>query len=199
MYTKALKDIVTVQFGYQHRERNYPSHKSMEGSHAIIQIKDISIEGDLFHNQLSRVTPTGNPRRYLVSEGDVLFLSRGQRGIATSIKSPLKETIASYYFYILRVQKEHALPEYLAWFINQPTTQATLAVCQHGSLLKMVPKSAFEELKINLPPLEIQKTIVKLEQLRQKEEKTMRHLAEARKRLVGGVALQIAKGKITNN
>lgn len=190
---KRLKDIADIQFGYQHRDRDRLSVKEAEGSHAIVQIKDISETGELLTDRFSRITPSGNPNRYLVSEGDVLFLSRGQRGFAIPVREPLKNTVASYYFYILRAQRDRVLPEYLAWFINQPTTQVTLESFQHGSLMKMVPKSAFEELEIYLPPLELQKTITQLDQLRQKEEQTMRCLAEARRRLVDGLTLHAAR------
>lgn len=194
----SLKNLSDIQFGYQQRGQQFSSHKSLDGSHAIIQIKDIATDGAICHDHFSRITPSGNPNRYLINEGNVLFLSRGVRNIAIPVQIPLEKTIASYYFYVLRVQREDVLPEYLAWFINQPVTQATLAIRQHGSLLKMVPKKAFEELEINLPSLETQKIILKLEQLRRKEKQTMHHLVEARKRLIDGVGLQTARNGATN-
>src|SRR5712671_3645249 len=56
------------------------------------------------------------------------------------------------YFYILRPNADRVDPEYLAWFINQPTTQACLERLQRGSHIKIIPKSAFEELEVVLPP-----------------------------------------------
>jgi restriction endonuclease S subunit len=84
-------------------------------------------------------------------------------------------------------------PEYLAWFINQPTVQACLERLRRGSHIKIVPKSAFAELEVVLPPLGTQRAIVELERLRQKEADTMRRLVQARKRLVNGLALRAAQ------
>jgi Type I restriction modification DNA specificity domain len=105
----------------------------------------------------------------------------------------LENTVASYYFYILRPDADHVDPEYLAWFINQPTAQACLERLQRGSHIKIIPKSAFEELEVVLPPLATQRAIVELERLRQKEAYTMSRLVQARKRLIHALALRAAQ------
>jgi hypothetical protein len=123
----------------------------------------------------------------------VLFLSRGQHTYAVPILEILENTIASNYFYILHPDADHADPEYLAWFINQPTAQASLERLQRGSHIKIIPKSAFEELEVVLPPLATQHAIVELERLRQKEAYIMSRLVQARKRLVNSLALRAAQ------
>ena len=176
---------------------------ALNGAYHVIHIKDLDLEEQfkdevierggtapyVWSGNLDRVTPAGDAGRYRVRQGDVLFLSRGQRTCAVPILEPLQNTIASYYFYILRPNAERINPEYLAWFINQPTTQMCLERQLHGSHIKIIPKSAFEQLEVVLPPLSTQHTIVKLERLRQKEDLIMRRLALARKRLINGVAL----------
>jgi restriction endonuclease S subunit len=177
------------------------------GTHRIIQIKDLDLEErckstgierggsspSVWPDGLYQVTPAGDARRYLVSQGDVLFLSRGQHTCAVPILQPLEHTIASYYFYILRSDTARVDPAYLAWFINQPTVQACLERLQRGSHIKIVPKSAFTELEVVLPPPATQRAIVELERLRQKEAYTMSRLVQARKRLVNGLALRAAQ------
>jgi len=209
---RLLKDITDIQIGYQHRDKFRPIDRGSTGSHRIIQIKDLDLEDRfkgtvlerggiapyVWPGNLYQITPSGDADRYLVNKGDVLFLSRGQRSFAVSIAEPLENAIAAYYFYILRPDAERVLPEYLAWFINQPKAQSFLKRHQRGSHMQMISKTAFEELEVALPPLAIQRSIVKLEQLRQKEKHTMNRLANARKRLVNGIALQAAlKGNST--
>ena len=48
---------------------------------------------------------------------------------------------------------QHVLPEYLAWFINQPPAQAYLTQQSRGTLVKLMPKSLFEKLEVPVPPL----------------------------------------------
>ena len=204
-----LREIAAIQIGYQHRDKGHPIHMGSTGTHWIIQIKDLDLEERfksevierggsvpyVWPDSLYQVTPTGDAERYLVSQGDVLFLSRGQHTYAVPVSQTLKNTVASYYFYILRLDTDRVDPEYLAWFINQPTTQACLERLQRGSHIKIIPKSAFEELEVVLPPLATQRAIVELERLRQKEDYTMSRLIQASKRLVNGLALRAAQAR----
>ena len=111
-----LKDVAEIQIGYQHRDKSHPITTDSASTHRIIQIKDLDLE-ERFKNEvierggsapymwpdnLYQVTPAGDAERYLVSQGDVLFLSRGQRTYAVPILQTLENTVASYYFYILR-------------------------------------------------------------------------------------------------
>lgn len=201
-----LRDLVEIQIGYQNRDRARPMSALIKGSHRIVQIKDLDLEGSFESTRLGRegmlpriwtnnlfwVTPSSDVRRYQVDQGNVLFLYRGQRPLAITVSEHIPETIASYYFYILRLHLECVLPEYLAWFINQPSAQAYLESHQLGSHIKMIPKSAFENMEIVLPSLAIQRLIVDLEKLRQKEEYSMARLVKARKTLVNRLALQAA-------
>jgi hypothetical protein len=202
-----LRNVAEIQIGYQHRAKSYPINMGSTGTHWVIQIKDLDLEerfkGEVIKrggsapyvwlDSLSRVTPAGDAERYLVNQGNVLFLSRGQHTYAVPIVQLLENTIASYYFYILRPDTDRVDPEYLAWFINQPTTQACLERLQRGSHIKIIPKSAFEELEMLLPPLAMQRAIVELERLRQQEAYIMSRLVQARKRLLNNLALQAAQ------
>jgi restriction endonuclease S subunit len=201
-----LRDIAKIQIGYQHRDKGHPTNVGSTGTHRIIQIKDLDLEERfksevikrggsapyVWPDSLYQVTPAGDAERYLVSQGDVLFLSRGQRTCAVPILQTLANTVASSYFFILRPDADRVEPEYLAWFINQPTTQACLERLQRGSHIKIIPKSAFAELEVVLPPLATQRAIVELERLRQKEAYTMSRLVQTRRRLVNGLALRAA-------
>lgn len=186
-----IGQLADIQFGYQVRKRK-PELFSLNGSHSLIQIKDINELGDLCTEQLSKITPGSNVKRYLVTKNDILFLSRGPKSIAITITKPLKNTLASYYFYILRTDPKRVLPEYLAWFINQPSTQAFFESTSQGSLMKTIPKSTFEELEVQLPSLKIQKAITELDALQKKEAVAMDHLIRSRKRLINGLALKAA-------
>jgi len=188
-------EVVDIQFGFQARERRHARVVNHHGSHSLIQIKDVDNAGNLLIDQLSKITPTGSVDRYLVTKGDVLFLSRGQNNIAITIRQPLENTLASYYFYILRANPKRVLPDYLAWFINQPSAQAFFGSAGQGSLVRMVPKSTFEELEIQLPSLNTQKAIAELDVLQKKEAHAMEHLVRSRKRLIDGLSLKAATGE----
>jgi restriction endonuclease S subunit len=126
----------------------------------------------------------------LVSEGDVLFLSRGQKLFAVALPDIPPNTIAAHYFYILKPDKSLILPEYLAWYINQTPAQNYIESRMRGSHMLMIPKSSFEQLEIIIPEFPIQRSIIELERLRRAEESLLTKLINARQRLVQEVSLR---------
>lgn len=201
-----LRDICDIQLGYQHRER---VADVQHGSHRLIQGKDV-VRAELLPDwetqpagwriatdSLDRVTPKGDVARYQLQPGDVLFVSRGTTNIAIPLNEdslqPYPEDwddlIAAYTFFVLRPDRSRVLPEYLAWFINQPPAQAFLLRQSRGSLVKLLPKGVFEELEIPVPSLTLQQKVVELEHLRAREESLLRRLIAARRQVTQHVSL----------
>ena len=196
-----LARIADVQLGYQHREKiSHAEH----GSHRLIQGKDV-VRTDTMTNgsdqpvgwrvlmdNLDRVTPKGDADRYSLQPGDVLFVSRGTTNIAVPLNEhtvqPFPENwndiIPAYTFYILRPDRSRIVPEYLAWYINQPIAQAFLTQQSRGTLVKLLPKTIFEELEIPVPSISVQRQVMEIESLRAREESLLRRLIAARQRLV---------------
>lgn len=189
-----LKDIAEIQIGYQHREKGNPAGDSSFGRCRIIQTKDVDPETfSLPQKSLYDVNPQANPDHYKVKKGDVLFLSRGPQVFAVPVLFDLENTIASYCFYIVKIDSRKILPEYLAWFINQPQTQAFLDLQMQGSHMKMVSKSAFCEIEVEIPSIPLQRKIVELEKLRCKEEELGMELIASRRQLVGQACMKAIK------
>jgi len=195
-----ISTLCDVQIGYQHRGGiDDPS----SGTHCIIQIKDIKTlvdngESVLDCDSVDRVTPKGNPDRYLVSKGDVLFLSRGQKLFAVALPEVPTDTIAAHYFYILRPDTNIVLPEYLAWYINQTPAQNFIESRMRGSHMLMIPKASFEKLEIEIPSIIIQQYIIGIERLRLREESLVTKLIDARQRLVQGISLNAVRSNPDN-
>lgn len=202
-----LKDIAEVAIGYQHREK--VSHAE-HGTHRLIQGKDVMFADDggdadsrsfgwtVRLDKLDRVTPKGDAQRYRLRPGDVLFVSRGTTNVAVPLvasrvqPSPddWDELIPAYTFYVIRPDHARVRPEYLAWYINTPPAQAYLAQQSRGTLVKLLPKSEFEELEIPVPSLDVQQQVIALEESRAHEEQLLRRLIACRQRHVQQVCLQ---------
>jgi len=190
-----LNQVARVQIGYQSRGRVEPDP---QGRYRLIQIKDLDDEGRLCVQGVYRITPEGsNPERYQVNQGDVLFLSRGNRNFATLVDVNLQDTIAAAYFFILKPDGATVLPQYLAWYINSaPAQQFIQSLARRGTYMPVVPKSALEKLPIDVPPLRVQKTIVELDNLTKKERSLLQELEERRAELIRACCLQAAKQKV---
>jgi hypothetical protein len=192
-----LKRLAKVQIGFQPRCRIEPDPK---GVCQIIQIRDLDEEGGLRTEGLCRITPDGpNHSRYQVNQGDVLFLSRGNRNVATLVGAKLHNTIAAGYFFILKLDNTIILPEYLAWYINSPPAQQFIqTVARRGTYMAVVPKSALEDLEVDIPSLRTQEAIVALEKLSAKERSLLQKLEQRRSELISAYCLQAAKQKRAN-
>jgi len=194
---KRIYELADIQVGFHFREK---LKRSSAGKVRVIQTKDVdrSHSHQLDTTNLYRISPTKNIRRYEVFNGNVIFLSKGRRNNATFIEGLHSDlpTIVAGYFFILRIKNQEVLPEYLAWSINQQPAQAYLQRVARGSGMPFIPKDAFSSLEIDVPPVKIQKLIIKLHKLSLKEENILTNIKTRRNELLQGICLKAAKSTI---
>lgn len=184
-----IGEIANIQAGYQFRDKVEPDP---DGNVAILQIKDIEDRRRLNPDTIDRI-PFDKPyEQYLITKGDVIFLSRGHRQFAIAIDDDLTDTIASGYFYILHLRTDRIRPAYLAWYINQPPFQSQLAPHTQGTHMPFVSQSAFQDLTVPIPPLPVQDTVVALADLAEREQSILAQLASKRAALIQSLTLAAA-------
>lgn len=183
--TELIESAVT---GYQFRDRIEPS---ADGNVAVLQVKDLKDGGEVRREDLVQVQIEKDITRYSVNPGDVLFLSRGSRLFAIFLADPPRDTIVPNYFYILR-PRPVVLPAYLAWFINSPNAQSQLRLVHTGTHMPMVSKSDFLRLHVDVPPLDVQRTIVALDQLSQREQRLSDQLLSKKRSLIEHISARAA-------
>ncbi len=184
-----IGEIANIQAGYQFRGKVEPDP---DGNVATIQIKDIEDRRRLNPDTVDRIAFDKPYEQYLVSRDDILFLSRGHRQFAIPIEDDLTDTIASGYFYILRLRTDRIRPAYLAWYINQPPFQGQLAPHVQGTHMPFVSQSAFQDLIVPVPPLAVQDTVVALASLAEQEQSILAQLASKRAALIQSMILAAA-------
>lgn len=187
-----IKDIADIQIGYQFRKK---IETERNGTHQVIQIRDFDETQNLNKEGLCWVKMPHMSEKYSVNKDDVLFLARGHRNFAILIRDPFENTIAASTFYILTIKTKKVIPEYLAWFINQAPAQGYLYnLARRGTHMPLIPKSVFENLKVYVPDIETQKTIVKLSSLTEKEKNLLQNLQDKRTLLIQSICLKAARG-----
>jgi hypothetical protein len=141
---------------------------------------------------LSRVTlPTKRPPD-LLTDGDVIFTTRGRRNIALTLEKIPFPTVCSPHFFILQSRdSRHLLPAFLAWQINQKLAQEYLRQAATGSHILNITRSAIENLPIVIPPVDMQRVIIDLAEAADHERAVMNALVDNRQRQLDSVALQI--------
>lgn len=126
------------------------------------------------HGQLNAVLhpdlkSEGVSEKHLLKDGDVLFAAKGNKNFAAVFENHNEPSVASTSFFVIRPSDNKVLPQYLAWFLNNDTTQVLLKGQAIGSSIPSISKGVLENLEITLPSIEIQKTIMQITKLRNKE------------------------------
>lgn len=186
-----VSKIAAVQPGYLFRGRVEPDPK---GTHQVIQIKDIKDPDCFTATGFDKVTPERTVEKYLVKKGDVLFVAKGSRNFAVAITEPVENTIASSNYYILKLKNNNILPEYLAWYLNQPPAQNYLKnVLRRGSGTPLIDRSGFEEMAIDVPSIDIQDKILQIHMLQKEEVNLLKKIAHKKQRLVQAVCQKMTR------
>ena len=177
-----LGDACTIHTGDTARARLEPS---TAGGVLAIQLRDISPDGLVDPERLTRVQLDGLADRYFVHAGDVVFRSRGERNTASALDERLREpALAVLPLMVLRPKRDVVTPEYLAWAINQPPAQRHFDNAARGTNIRMIPRSSLDDLELDVPDIETQRKIVAIDVLAERERELSLTAAEARRKLM---------------
>jgi hypothetical protein len=159
----------------------YPFRKKIEsepdGDLVVVQIKDLGgSEGLGGAGAIVLRGRGGEYDRYLLRPGDVLFQSRGSRHPAVVVEAGLRG-IAAMGLHVIRPDPTRTLPEYVAWWLNHPRSQAKFTdELARGSNVPFVAKADLEKFSVSIPPLRVQQQIVEIDALRARQEALSRRI-----------------------
>lgn len=196
-----LSDIAEIRTGFTFREK---VEELQTGNAHIVQIKDVRSLRDqtysqsLYSDDLPRINMPAKINAPL-NIGSVLLPSRGEYYRAFYFlgrrdKSLDLPVIASSQFLILIPKTEELLPEYLCWYLNQPTTQHQLSNKSQGSNIPMLTITKVSSLEIELLSLEKQKQIIQLNYIWEQEQALTQKLLQNREQMMQGMFQQLLKG-----
>ncbi|MFT6664715.1 MAG: hypothetical protein ACJA05_001563 [Porticoccus sp.] len=185
-----LKRIADIRAGYTYRE----TPKPMPGSGILmLQIRDMRDSQIIDIEALQEIKWEGKQSQVL-KQGEVVIAARGIHNTAAllQVNKTDKKVIPSNQLLVLTPRK-NILPEYLCWVLNYPKTQQQLDEMRTGTNIPSINKKHLEELSIPLPEMEVQKQIIRLYQLRQKEKALVETLEINRDTLINGIYQKLLK------
>lgn len=156
----------------------------VQGQTCYLQARDFDEGGNLTPFLGPTLMDTDVKEKHLLRSGNVLFIAKGPRNMATVYKEQKYPAVASTSFFILRLLDKNILSDYLAWFLNHPKTQQILKENATGSSMVSISKSVLEELEIPIPDIETQQKILKIMQLREKEKELKHKIEGLREKIV---------------
>jgi hypothetical protein len=112
-----LKNIAKIQSGYINRGK---IERNDNAPCLLLQAKDVDADKLSYRTDaLVRFDPSLSGKDWLLRPGDILFMARGVRNYSLLIDKVPDSVLAAACFFIIRVSKSEALPEYLWWYLNQ--------------------------------------------------------------------------------
>lgn len=168
---KKISEIAEVVSGVYLQAEPY-------GDVSYIQIKDLlSPEKTAF-----KVTLSPKNERYLLAKGDLLFAGKGTTYLCKVFDLDIP-AIASTTLYIIRPTTKDVLPDYLCWYLNQPSVMAVMKTQQVGTGTPLIRKQVVEDFVIPVPDIDTQRQIVELAKLQSREKELYQAIAEKREQL----------------
>ncbi|MEO6134694.1 MAG: restriction endonuclease subunit S [Ginsengibacter sp.] len=175
-----LKEIASIQTGVF-------AKPIANGDIVYLQSKHFDEDGLLKHVLHPDLKPEKISQKHMLRTGDVLFASKGTKNFAVCFENDNQPAVASTSFFVIRVLENlgsSILPGFLAWFLNHPATQKMLKAKAIGTSIVSISKVVLEELKVSIPPVKTQKTILQIAYLRNKEKKMKQQIENLREQKI---------------
>ena len=170
-----------------------------EGAVAVVQMKDILPAGGVDWSSAVRTELVGRKEPDWLSDGDLLFVSRGSRYFAVCVDSPPAPAVCGPHLFHLTVKaRELLMPEFLAWVVGQGPVQRQLLQAASGSLQLSVTRQALEALEIPLPSLATQRVVTDLAAAAARERAVLTALIQNRELQLEALASALAAGQPMN-
>lgn len=168
-----IKEITNIQTGLF-------AKPSGSGDLVYLQSKHFDESGQLLailHPDLKSINIS---EKHLLKEGDVLFAAKGNKNFASVFEKHNEAAVASTSFFVIRITDQKILPHYLVWLLNSHSIQSLLKGEAKGTSIPSISKQILENLEISVPSIEIQKIILHITELRNKEKSLKQKIEKLR-------------------
>lgn len=186
--TYLLKKIADIRTGYSFRAKLEPDS---EGNILVVQLKELSDENTIDISTAVKINMQDISENYLLQKDDLVFRSRGMDSTAAIMNITANNVILSAPFQRIRLRDaSKILPEYLLWYINSKNAQTYFSANKTGTSVSMISTAVLADLPVVVPTLEIQKKIIEINILFEKEIELQEELIRKKRLLTETVLLK---------
>lgn len=177
-----LGQIADIRTGYTIREG---LSKSIPGDKFLVQMSDF----DALNKGVVDNVKTTNMRvrspDWMLQESDLLLKARGSDLTPVVVQKMFHGAVFTHPLLRIRVDREFAVPEFIAWLLSRSNIQTQLQRLTAGTLMQVLKLDDLKGVELYLPSLDRQQKIQEIVQLMNHEQKLLSHLKTKRKQLVG--------------
>lgn len=182
-----IKNIATVRSGAYMKE-------AIEGTVFYLQVGDFSRVENTFVLSKPILELNAKIESHLLWDGDIILAAKGMSNFGVVYKEEMGKAVASSSFLVIRITDcDLVIPDYLCWIINREDTLAFFKANAAGSSIPSISKALIEEHIVDVPPINVQKQIVEVARLQQRENQLYKSIATLRSKLVQKQLIEITK------
>ena len=160
-----IKDFCTIKTGYSFRGQVAADEN---GTFYLLQAKDINAFGEINYHQCIKISTDNIKRINQLIQGEILLTARGTFKAAVFESS--EQFVTSNAIFILNVDSKICNSDYLAIWLNSPACKKQLdKVTLLSATTPVLPRTALDDLVIDLPSMDKQEEITKLNRLNSKQ------------------------------
>lgn len=176
-----LGQIADIRTGYTVREG---LSKSSPGEKFLVQMSDFEALNEGVVDKVKTTNMKIRSPDWILQERDLLVKARGSDFTPVIVQKAFHGSVFTHPLLRIRVDRELAVPEFIAWLLSRPHIQAQLQRLTAGTSLQMLKLDNLKGLELYLPSLDCQQKVKELVQLMKQEQKLLGHLKTKREQFV---------------
>ena len=186
-----LHEIAHIEAGHPFRGA-IPEHE--HGDCQVIQVRDIDTDGQVNWGGLIRTQITGRKQTDWLKEGNIIFAARGAKNLATCMPALDRPVVCAQHFFRITLKSTtDALPEFIAWQLNQSPLQRYFRQSAVGSAQVSIRRAVLEQTTITLPSLQQQIRLTQFAEKALKEKQLLTKLIGNRRQQIDAIANDLLK------
>lgn len=188
-----LEELVSsIKFG-----THFSSEK--KGIVKYLKANHFDMDGELEDNMQSFVSNNIELNKFLLKEDEIIIAAKGYRNFAWLYRTEYGQCVASSLFYVLKVNTNKVLSEYLVLMLNSSKLQHQLKLIALGVSTPSIPKNELLKIKIQVPSKQYQQKLVNLNNTIHKQILIEKKIIEKKKQLQRGLIDLLTKTNMPTN
>lgn len=162
--TSKLDNIATVITGIYEKVHPHGDLLYLQGKHFD---ENGQFRDDVFANP--DLPADDRLKKHLLKDGDILLIAKGESNRACLYLENIGPAVASSTFLVIRLFEPQLTPEFLQWYLNSHYMKEVFSGLSSGTQIASLSKKSLSETEIPIPPITIQRNIVHMQNLLNKE------------------------------
>lgn len=179
-----LMDLANIYSGYSFRER---ISDDPDGDVFVVQVGDLEAAGTIRWQEVLKTRLPRRGRATWLQNGDLLLAAKGSRNGVAVVDNIPGEAICVSNLFIIRVNPDSLLAEFLATYINDGPGRHYIEQAAEGARVQHLRKTALEAMPLTPPVLSQQQHIVALKRAMDDELAVLERLKENRQDTLAAV------------